>query len=41
MAAARVADVGGEVGREKKDACNKDPFLFVSADAGGRKILIG
>ena len=31
----------GNLGKEAKDTCNKDPLLFISVDAGGRKIEIG
>ena len=35
----KTEDQGG--GRGGKNACYKDPYWFISAVAGGRKILIG
>ena len=32
---------GGGSGRGGGDACSKNPLLFISADAGIRKFLIG
>ena len=32
---------GGGLGRGRRDACSKNPLLFISADAGVRKFLIG
>ena len=30
----------GKLGKKGKDACNKDPLLFISVGTGGCKILI-
>ena len=32
---------GGDWGERGRDACYKNPLLFISADAGVRKFLIG
>ena len=31
----------GDWGERERDACYKNPLLFISADAGVRKFLIG